>query len=317
MDLFGKHDYVNCGAGQDIQIKLTSTNKNCTVKVKPELKHGNVLTWKDTDLEDCAYFDADESSKVLIQTLSNTVNFCPLMVALQLSDRSYTSYRSKMKDQVYSYNTNDFGHSLVKVWPTASLTATSELTHGPFGAGPTINGRRVVGSPFTAIGPFAKISIKAILYVNGIKTESKDGTVQTFGTFYEYDTFIGRELIVPQGEHISGVEISLSVLHGEPRELGFVTNTNRHLGRRSVGRSETVPRNIDSGRTLISIEGELVNYKGSAACSEIITRLKFTFAELNQSGGGQNGGGQRRGGQNGGGQNRGENGNGNQYYNNY
>ena len=153
--------------------------------------------------------------------------------------------------------------------------AISELTHGPFGAGPTINGRRVVGSPFTAIGPFAKISIKTIsIFVNGIKTESKDGTVQTFGTFDEYDTFIVRESIVPQGEHISGVEISLSVLHGEPRELGFVTNTNRHLGRRSVGRSETVPRNIDSGRTLISIEGELVNYKGH----EIMTRLKFTFA---------------------------------------
>ena len=68
--------------------------------------------------------------------------------------------------------------------------AISELTHGPFGAGPTINGRRVVGSPFTAIGPFAKISIKAMLFVQGIKTESKDGTVQTFGTFDEYDTFI-------------------------------------------------------------------------------------------------------------------------------
>ena len=86
--------------------------------MKPELKHGSVLTWKDNDLEDCAYFDVDDSSKVLVQTLSNTVNFCPLMVALQLSDKSYTSYRSEMEDKVYSHNTNELRHSLVKVWPT-------------------------------------------------------------------------------------------------------------------------------------------------------------------------------------------------------
>ena len=95
------------------------------MKLKPELKHGGVLTWKDNDLEDCAYFDVDDSSKVLVQTLSNTVNFCPLMVALQLSDKSYTSYRSEMEDKVYSHNTNELRHSLVKVWPTAPLTSTS------------------------------------------------------------------------------------------------------------------------------------------------------------------------------------------------
>ena len=120
LDLFSKHDFVNCGAGLDIQIKLTSGSRNCTVKVKPELKHGKVLTWRDNDLGDCAYFDLDNSSKVLVQTLSNIVNFCPLIIELRMSNSNYTSYRSEMEDKIYSYNTNELGHSLVKIWPTTS-----------------------------------------------------------------------------------------------------------------------------------------------------------------------------------------------------
>ena len=156
----------------------------------------------------------------------------------------------------------------------------SELRHGTFGTGPTRNGRRVGGSPFTAIGPFAKISIKTMRFgnnqypiVKGIKTESNDGTVQTFG-MHQYERAGVRELVVPQGEHISGVKLRYGWFIDQ---LGFVTNTSRQLGpvgRTSGGHSETVPRNIDSGRTLISIEGELVNWTGT----EIMTRLKFTFA---------------------------------------
>ena len=120
LDLFSKHDFVNCGAGLDIQIKLISGSKNCTVKVKPELQHGKVLTWKDNDLGDCAYFDVDSSSKILIQTLSNIANFCPAIIELRMSDSNYTSYRSEMEDKIYSYNTNNLGHGLVKIWPTTS-----------------------------------------------------------------------------------------------------------------------------------------------------------------------------------------------------
>ena len=120
LDLFSKHDFVNCGAGLDIQIKLTSGSRNCTVKVKPELQYGNVLTWKDNELGDCAYFDVDESSKVLVQTLSNIANFCPLIIELRMSNSNYTSYRSLMADKLYSYNTNELGHSLVKIWPITS-----------------------------------------------------------------------------------------------------------------------------------------------------------------------------------------------------
>ena len=120
LDLFSKHDFVNCGAGLDIQIKLTSGSRNFTVKLKPELKYGKVLTWRDNDLGDCAYFDLENSSKVLVQTLSNIANFCPLIIELRMSNSNYTSYRSEMEDKIYSYNTNEFGHSLVKIWPTTS-----------------------------------------------------------------------------------------------------------------------------------------------------------------------------------------------------
>jgi hypothetical protein len=201
--------------------------------------------------------------------------------------------------------------------PRNNRTTESARTHGPFGTGPYINGGLVGGSPFTAIGPFAKISIKTMPYnqgliVKGIKTESNDGTVQTFG-MHQYETAGVRELVVPQGEHISGVKLRYGWFIDQ---LGFVTNTNRRLGRvgrRSGGSSETVPRNFDSGRTLIRIEGELVNWSGT----EIMTKLKFTFADQNQRGGDQNSGGQRRNGQNGGRQNGGQNGNGYQSHFNY
>ena len=88
--------------------------------MKPELQHGKVLTWKDNELGDCAYFDVDESSKVLVQTLSNIAYLCPSIIELRMSDSNHTSYRSKMEDKVYSYNTNELGHSIVKVWPTTS-----------------------------------------------------------------------------------------------------------------------------------------------------------------------------------------------------
>ena len=120
LDLFSKHDFVNCGAGLDIQLKLISGSKNCTVKVKPELKCGKVLTWKDNDLGDCAYFDVDNSSKVLVQTLSNIANFCPSIIEVRMSNSNFTSYRSEMEDKVYSYSTNELGHSLVKGWSTTS-----------------------------------------------------------------------------------------------------------------------------------------------------------------------------------------------------
>lgn len=216
--------------------------------------------------------------------------------------------------------------------PRNNRTTESAQTLGPYGTGPYINGRHLVGRPFTATGPFAKISIKTMPFgfnqattiVKGIKTEMNNGTIQTFGMF-ENDTVGVSELIVPQGEHISEVKISYGWFIDQ---LGFVTNTNWRLGRvgqRSGSRAETVPRNFDSGRTLIGIEGELVNYEGA----HIMTKLKFTFVEQNQPGGGQNGGGQngggenggrqngggqRRYGQNGGGQNRG---NGYQHYNSY
>ena len=87
--------------------------------MKPELKNGQVLTWKDHDLGECAYFDVDESSKVLVQTKWNISNFCPSIIELGMSDSSHSSYRSEMEDKVYSYNTNELHHGLVKVWPTA------------------------------------------------------------------------------------------------------------------------------------------------------------------------------------------------------
>ena len=131
LDLFSKHNYVDCGVGQDIQIKLTSRTENCTVKVKPELKNGQVLTWKDHDLGECAYFDVDESSKVLVQTKWNISNFCPSIIELEMSDSSHSSYRSEMEDKVYSYNTNELRHGLVKVWPTAPLTSKSGMNYVP------------------------------------------------------------------------------------------------------------------------------------------------------------------------------------------
>ena len=118
--MFSKHDFGHCGVGHEITLKLTNSNENCTVKIKPELKQGDFLTWKNHDeLDVCFYFNINDATKISIETTSET-SFCPSMIKIQMADSKHTSYISEMSDRFYDNATNHIEHNLQKVWPTST-----------------------------------------------------------------------------------------------------------------------------------------------------------------------------------------------------
>ena len=106
--------------GHEITLKLTNSNENCTVKIKPELKQGDFLTWKNhEELDVCYYFNINDATKISVETTSET-SFCPSMIKIQMADSKHTSYISEMSDISYDIDTNHIEHNLQKVWPTST-----------------------------------------------------------------------------------------------------------------------------------------------------------------------------------------------------
>ena len=80
--------------GVTISYKIQQM-KNITVKIKPELKKGDFLTWKNhEELDVCYYFNINDATKISIETTSET-SFCPSMIKIQMADSKHTSYTYK------------------------------------------------------------------------------------------------------------------------------------------------------------------------------------------------------------------------------